>query len=168
MKPRTTLILTLLILLLSYVGARLYVGQQLDSLQERQLARRDAPPPVNVVAPVPPPSPADATPPPPSPGELAVRDVENAFNAFTSLQEWRGEDRDAYIAESIATLQTLGDRYAAVPEDHRAPLATSVASIAGAISDDAPVAREAVHDAWAAMLTAWGQPTDPVEASRNE
>lgn len=131
MNPRVTLGISLVILVLTYVGARFYVG--------RMLTQPAAPATVNTIEmPSRPHTPPPAVPDPePEPGEQAYQDVEGAAVGFTALIELEGEDRAEAAAQALEQWQALDDETVkAVPEEHREELIRILELIPSQIPDE--------------------------------
>lgn len=166
MKPRTSLFLSLGILLVTFVGARLYVGSQLDQFKEQQSELSK--PNVNIVTtpskPPPPPAPARE----PTPAERAASDVSGAFGAFTTLVEVEGDERDESVAAALIELEGLTKpTMLAVPPEMRPILEAELESIGESLPADALVARRAFHAKRVELLEAWGSDASNATAELN-
>lgn len=154
-NPRVMLGISLLVLVVTFIGARLYVGQMLQ-------APRDRAPRVNVVdlqipkTPVPQVAEPD---PEPTAGELAAQEVEGAAFLFTTMAELRGEDRIQAAQAAQAAWQGLDQSTIdAVPEEARPELARVLSLVPDQIPDEPALApfEKAYEAKRAAIVASWG------------
>ncbi len=158
MNPRLNLAISAVILVISFLGARYYVGSVLARRTHQEVR-----PPVQVVnmpardraprsRPLRPPEP----PAPPTPGERVASDLEGTLSMLTSIGESEPEQRRSFAQEVLDDLRAIdADSLRTVPTDKRASLTRLMGVAASTIPEELPQIRAGFEAERTRILETW-------------
>lgn len=173
MKPKTSLIVSLGILVVTFIGARVYVGRMLHqdpTAPKVHYIDANAPRPKAAPAEAPPKAEPDVL----TADQMAIAKLESAILAFTAIDETvpTEVEVDAALAlgqpevgaSAIADWKALTEEdLQAVPEKARSELMRSMALVTGQIPDAST--KRAFLEGRLRILKSWGQSLTETEAA---